>query len=295
MALASPALSQPRTAGELASGIQSRPNPWFGQRHELPDKFIARRECKYLKRQKERLDAELDGRGEQYFIMISLQETPEVVKRAFVDVSKLCARLKKGEGPLDAWWHDFRSIKSRIELLVDWCANCDSYRIEPAEALPSNYPMYAVFLWPNRDPRVNREEKEDVLALWRAFKTFGESIGGRAAAIWFTRSGNLVDVDRSKYYCDLLDLDYNRGPYLLVSQHRPDSLTEIVDGVLIRLTDLTPARAVAVLNILEQDIRRDSEIRETKLIFEEIKQRMLSIGERHSSILKEIILSVIKN
>ena len=170
------------------------------------------------------------------------------------------------------------------------CSICYSAELFPSESVPRGYPVYATFLWPSYDSSLNRRR---VSAIRRSFRRFGVSIGSKGAAVWFQRPKVSVDIGRAKSFCDKLDLSYDRGPYIIVSDRHPDDLDNLNGVILVRLTDLSPQRIVRVLNILEQDLRQGVEVGHEELLFEEIKQRVLSIGERNGSLLKEIFLAVV--
>ena len=65
--------------------------------------------------------------------------------------------------------------------------------------------------------------------------------------------------------------------------------------VLIKLNEISSNRVIKILNILEQDLRLANDIRKRRLIFEEIKQRLLSVADRKSDLVKEFSSGLISS
>ena len=63
---------------------------------------------------------------------------------------------------------------------------------------------------------------------------------------------NFIDVPRSKFYCDLFRLNYNDGPYVVVTNVRPDTLSSGKEAVFVKLNNITGERVLRVLNVLEE-------------------------------------------
>ncbi len=145
------------------------------------------------------------------------------------------------------------------------------------------------------------EKLEDELdSIKEHFSNFGDSIGNNNAAIWFSKDSysSLPDIERSKFYCDLLGINYNDGPYIITSRKRPDLITQNDEFSLIKLNGISSKRIVKILNVVEQDIRLTRDFSKRKLIFEEIKQRLLSVADRNPDLVKEFgsgLISTIVN
>jgi len=220
-------------------------------------------------------------------------------------MSSLCDKEAKGEISGDLWFEQFEKMSDSLERLTYSCGQRGHSEgttkgivilTSAQRTIPTNFKAYTVFLFPSVEWSKPALEK-DLRAIRSAFASFGASIGDTRAAIWFTedRRSHLPDIRRSKEYCDRLKLSYNDGPYIVTSLKRSDGIlsNSIDELVLIKLDGITSDRIVKVLNILEQDLRTDAKIRKRSLIYEEIKQRLLSIADRNPEIVKELAKSAI--
>lgn len=215
---------------------------------------------------------------------------PNIVAR---EMSSLCDRKAKGEISGDLWFEQFEALSVSLEGHLE--PKDKAYlplSAASSKTIPKNFNAYTMFLFPSVEWSES-ELKEDLHTINRTFTSFGDSIGDKRAAIWFTKGRPSeflnIDIKRSKHYCDLLKLSYNDGPYIVTSLKRPDEINLKKDElVVIKLGGISPSRIVKVLNILEQDLRTDATIRKRPLIFEEIKQRLLSVADRNPDIVKEL-------
>jgi hypothetical protein len=245
------------------------PNPGMEPKVDFPDSYVVGNVCEGIKNVSESSQGDEDE-----------EQRANIVLR----VRQLCSAVLSEQIGLDDWWRGFWEVVD--DALA--CRACLIDTFTPPELLPSNYPVYVMFLAPTLDL-----DDRELLEVWRAYKNFGESIGQRNLAIWFTTDGFAVDIGRSKYYCDRLRLNYNDGPYVVVSKIRPDKLDDTSTITLIRLESVAPERIVSILNILEQDLRRGVHPRESLIIYEEIKQRLLSLGERNGELIKDIVVAAL--
>lgn len=216
-------------------------------------------------------------------------------------MTSLCEMQKKELISGDLWLVQFDSMSSILGTLTNVVRlpfMSAEVKITPPKPIPDNFKAYTMFLFPS-DEWSKPELRENLRDISQNFSSFGSSIGDERAAIWFTndrqfhnpirgRYSHVPDIKRSKYYCDLLKLNYNDGPYIVTSLKRPDLLYSKEDLIVIKLGGIAPQRIVKVLNILEQDLRTEAKVRKRSLYFEEIKQRLLSVGERNSDIVKEL-------
>lgn len=209
------------------------------------------------------------------------------------EMSSLCEKEAKGEISGSLWLEQFEELGGTLESLTDPCGrtvHCMKILLLPQKAIPNNFNSYTMFLFPSAEWSKS-EQMNDLRTIRSTFASFGDSIGDIRAAVWFAkgRRSDLPDIERSKYYCDLLKLGYNDGPYVVCSRKRPDEILFDDELVVIKLGGISPDRIVYVLNILEQDLRTDAKIRKRNLIYEEIKQRLLSIADRNPDIVKELV------
>jgi len=162
----------------------------------------------------------------------------------------------------------------------------------PRVPIPEGYQCYVLFLFPSAE-WIDKNKNAELSSLFDVFKNFGEAIGNRRAAIWFTKwTKTDVDINRSKEYCDKFSLNYNDGPYIIVIGKHP---AEISTGnvVVIKLSNISTSRITSILNILEQDLRTERQIQKRALLFEEVKQRLLSAVDRHGKELKDIGIKLV--
>jgi hypothetical protein len=151
-------------------------------------------------------------------------------------------------------------------------------RFPDVQALPTNYPCYAMMLFPDGAWK-DRKELVDVRA---AFSRFGDAIGDKGAAIWFVDKRGQVDVERALFYCNRFALSSSDGPYILVTRLRPDMIRDKRDAVLIKCAGISAHRLHNVLGVLEADLRNGREIRKRQLLFSEVKEWLLSEAERQN-------------
>src|SRR4029077_1287056 len=147
---------------------------------------------------------------------------------------------------------------------------------------------YSLFLIPDARWR-DAEYQQPMAAIWKTFDAFGRSIGDRRVAIWFLDLDGKLDIDRSKFYCDRFGLGYNDGPYVVTTKKRPDLLQPKDEIVVIKLGGISAARIPSVLQVLEQDLRTNRDIRRGTLVYEEVKQRMLTLSEKYPDALQDVL------
>jgi hypothetical protein len=159
-----------------------------------------------------------------------------------------------------------------------------------AKKLPSGYKVYSLFLLPSTN-----WHDEEIRSLRTTFQDFGDAIGSEKAAIWFTNADDSKpDFVRSKTYCDKFNLNYDDGPYVVTMKSLPENVRQGDSVVIVKLGGISSERVVSVLNVLEQDLRTEKDTKHRALLFEEIKQRLLTVKDRHGSELKEIATLLLK-
>lgn len=239
---------------------------------EVPDKYFVNRECEILTEQASRYASHL-----------------------LKSVEAACARYRAATISGDQWLLETENLAHEIDFSIP-CPMCLRIFLPERMAVPQGFETYTLFLVPSADwVSANARYYEQLQMLKQSFEQFGDAIGQREAAVWFTeRYGYGTDVERSKYYCDQLDLNYNDGPYVIHSRVRPDMWASGDDLVVIKLNGISAERVVRVLNLIEQDIRQGVTIRQRRLIFEEIKQKVLSIVEQNHEFVKDVVASALK-
>jgi hypothetical protein len=157
--------------------------------------------------------------------------------------------------------------------------------------LPAGLETYSLFLIP--DARWQESEFEDERTrLWETFHSFGRSIGDTHAAIWFLDQEDNVDVLRSQDYCRRFNLSYNDGPYLVTVAKRPDLLEPSDEVIVIRMGGIDPDRILNVLNRLSRDLASTGSVATGPLVYEELKQRVLSRAEGYGEGVRAFLSSV---
>jgi hypothetical protein len=244
----------------------------------------------------------------------------KAIEHVAAELTLLCDRAAKKEVLPDRWFSDFQGLQrtlerlttpvlpairsdaspeeraQKLEELLRWEEQLSQREskllriyVPPAELMPSDFAAYSLFLFPSAEWG-GIELKDELNKIRNAFSSFGDATGNQIAAIWFTTrfDGVTPDIGRSKYYADRFGLNYNDGPFVVTSSVRPDAVTEKDELVVIKLGGVSAKRVVKILNVLEQDLRRHISIRKRPLIFEEIKQRLLSAFDDNPEIEKEL-------
>lgn len=267
---------------ELESG---GPIPQNDHQFILPDPYIVKRKCEAIKSAPEPMKAD----GE---FGMGWRPSEKTVRSNMVT---LCEKAERGAIGYGEWWQDFHEQRESWIYGHYDCPNCSLLVAPPGEILPDNFTTYALLLIPNAPLEFNDRYNKERLLLWRAFKNFGDAIGSRHAAVWLQPDDTYpsldYDVERSKYFCDQFQLEYNRGPFVVLTSSRPDlPVTKKESRIVLRLTDLPPSRIVSLLNIVEQDIRKGQEQSRGRLVFEELKGRILSIVEENRDLFRDLVL-----
>jgi hypothetical protein len=158
--------------------------------------------------------------------------------------------------------------------------------VSPGTPIKKGFETYTLFLFPSAE-WLDRAQDLDVLR--KAYQNFGDAIGEKHLAVWFLDADNrTVSIARSKVFCDWLGLDYNSGPYIITTDVYPELMRANSKPVVIKLYDIPASKVVLILNILEQDLRTERGIRKTTLLFEEVKQRLLTASDLIAAILKSL-------
>ncbi len=152
------------------------------------------------------------------------------------------------------------------------------------EDIPTGYKIYTLFLIPSYEWSNQRKDIAEQ-KLWNNFSNFGQSIGEKNLSVWFViktdyytyidipcanrykkiqpvdNSEIYTDVARCKEYCDKFELDYNEGPFIIVTEKHPD-ISSKKDVIVIKFNNILPSNVILFLNNLEQKIRTRKPIKE---------------------------------
>jgi hypothetical protein len=206
------------------------------------------------------------------------------VGKLLEDAVRACKDYQKRTLSLDQWNERIIGLEERAAFLVTPPGFEGIIPFGDA-ALFRGYDTYSLFLFPSAEWQ---HKKDEVRALYDEFNSFGDAIGDRRLAVWFTGKSDEVDTRRSKLYCDHFGLDYNMGPYVVTIQKSPAAWRPGALAVIISLSGISTDRRVRVLNVLEQDLRNARELKQRPLLFVEIRERLLSAAERHKELLKDL-------
>ena len=261
----------------VAAGVHAPANA--REVNEIPDGHHIKTNCD-----------EISKREELYIFARSLS-TRDLKRTVAQQMTDLCELFSAGKISADKWLEDFALLEFEVREANHPCNFRKCYRmiIPPTKPLPSNFTAYVLLLFPS-SYWLAPEAKNDVKSVERAFSAFGDAIGNPRAAISFSSSqrSSAPDINRAKFYCDKFGLDYNDGPIIIVSSKRPDLLESLDQVIVLKLRGIDSNRVVYVLNILEQDLRMESTIRTRTLLFEEVRQRLLSAVKSNQTIAGEI-------
>jgi hypothetical protein len=186
----------------------------------------------------------------------------------------------------DAW------VRAMLEIQNDvGPAAMRSFIPQFGAELPAGLETYSLFLIP--DARWQESEFADERSrLWATFHSFGRSIGDTHAAIWFLDQEDNVDVLRSQEYCRRFNLSFNDGPYLVTVARRPDLLEPRDEVIVIRMGGIDPDRILSILNRLSRDLTSTGNVATGPLVYEELKQRVLTSVEGYGEGVRAFLSSV---
>jgi hypothetical protein len=233
----------------------------------LPDKHFIQTEC-----------AEL------------IRDAKKHLPSALLRIKKLCVEVTNRQIDPDDWMIQLDPIAREVDRAIP-CPNCRRVYLDKRQPVPKGFSTYILALIPSPELAENSKWIWDFR---KKFDALGDSIGEKNAAIWLgQRYGESINIERNKGYCDLYNLNYNDGPYIVVTNKRPDLVSAGDEIIFVKLSNISADRVSRVMNLLEQDLRKERDIRRRILLFEEVKQRLLSAIERNES-LQDIVVSWLK-
>lgn len=218
-----------------------------------------------------------------------IEVTDDAVEAAVRRAGQACAAYRASSHDAearDAW------VRAMLEIQDDvGPAAMRAFVPQFGAELPDGLETYSLFLIP--DARWQQSDFEEARSrLWETFHSFGRAIGDTHAAIWFLDQEDNVDVLRSQDYCRRFNLSYNDGPYLVTVAKRPDLLEPDDEVVVIRMAGIAPDRILTVLNRLSADLRSDGNVATGPLVYEELKQRVLTRVEGYGEGVRAFLSSV---
>lgn len=152
-----------------------------------------------------------------------------------------------------------------------------------------NYNTYTIFFSARKVELSKLEIKKQEL-LRKSFVNFAESIGKDNAATWVA-SNNTYSVKASKHICDLYNLSYTDGPYIVFSNNNPILVDKInKDDVILDFSSINVNRIKFVLDKLEENIRRKKFIKIDR--YEMNKQIVLSLYDNNVKFIQDVIIAI---
>lgn len=231
---------------------------------------------------------------DDYFIDLECRELAKEANGAdniVKTIDSLCIQKKQGTVSESQWLFEMDSIARSIQNETSNCTNCMTKILKTRQPIPSDFSVYALALFPSPELIQNPTW---IFKFIKTFSSFGDSIGDSNAAIWLGgRYNNYIDVERNKKYCIKYDLSFNNGPYIVITKNRPDLHKKGDEFIFIKLNGISNERIVRLLNIIEEDLRNNRNIRKRTLLFEEVKNRMLTFAENNKQELKDIIIKLV--
>jgi hypothetical protein len=130
------------------------------------------------------------------------------------------------------------------------------------EKLPGGYRSWSLFLVCNPSWNVENGER-GILELHRQYTAFGDAIGAKHLAVWFTRTlgdeadhesaAKDTDFERSSAYCEKYKLLPSESPHVLVTTRYPDD-PDPGDRFVVKLNGLDAPRMGDVLTKLTDQL-----------------------------------------
>jgi hypothetical protein len=167
--------------------------------------------------------------------------------------------------------------------------------LEHRANVPRNASAYVLFLV------TSHQLDGGISGLRSAFTDVGDAIGAKNLAVWFEdpHDPDRVDIDHSRWYCDQifnfrkLGLDYDSGPYVVVTSTRPDTWKTADDIVILKLADISQERIVSLLDALVQEIRTEGHAQRTTLLFREVVARLQSAKDKNPDVFRNISVMIL--
>jgi hypothetical protein len=211
-------------------------------------------------------------------------------------VETICARYTAHRDGV-AWLHAIEPHAVRIDKFDPNSGRFSGTALYSDQPVPQHDGVYALFLITSENYVADLASFN---ALFAAFKSFGDAIGDNRLAVWFRQRPPDIgpDVKRSMDYADRfkiqnLHLTYNDGPYLILTSQYPDNPQDLKAVTILRLDGLTPVSTVNLLNVVAQNLRTQGTIDKRALVYEDVKQKLLSTLESHPDLLKSVALFIV--
>jgi hypothetical protein len=160
------------------------------------------------------------------------------------------------------------------------------------QQLPNGFNNYILFISPSHT-YVEKSSQEKLNNLGKAFLNFKKYIGQNNLAVWcgsINKNKFNFNVSLSKYYADRFGLNYNDGPYIIITNVNPsheDRNTE--KPYYISFSSINPERIIVILNDVEQQLRTQQTINQRELYLSEKKQFIYSNADAAKTFVNDIV------
>jgi hypothetical protein len=111
-------------------------------------------------------------------------------------------------------------------VTIAWTRVSAKKNLQCSEPIPEEFDSYTFFLFPD-DRWIRKNNGETLEELYDAFVGFGNAIGERNLAIWFSCHEKL-DTQRSADFVHIFDLNVNSGPYVLYIEPKHPIVKHII-------------------------------------------------------------------
>lgn len=212
------------------------------------------------------------------------QEFARIITGAIDD----CKRYQSN-GDAAEWQERARLLK--IQLKNKHLLPKELQDLPDALILPDSFEAYALFLFPDPYWRTN----PNIPMLKDSFRIFGDAIGDRRAAVWFSDEDDQVDYQQARDVCNILALSYVDGPYIVVSHVPPALLSKNADAVVLKLSGVSPARLPGILSAVENSLRSKLRLQKRPLLYAEVKAWLLSQAESQGTTPWGMVITTLKS
>jgi hypothetical protein len=209
------------------------------------------------------------------------------------DVLMTCDAYLSGKISADKWVGQMNDLKAQIAQRATQDPLIGALDLTPKAGLPKAK-AYALFLITSSEWYEKQSESQQ---LHKAFLDFGDSLSINQMAIWFSapKPSLKPDIKRAKFYADNLKLDYNNGPYVVVTFEPPYLVRPGNRVVVMSLNNMTEDDRIRALNVLQQALRTDPGAlpSQTKITATQYQQQIATYISQHGADLLKVGLAIL--
>lgn len=161
----------------------------------------------------------------------------------------------------------------------------------------TGFKTYSLLLFPD----ATRVDTQEWKSTENSFVRFGQATGPEHLAIWPADDeitpNDTAAHERSETYARKFGLDPRLGPFIVVTQVRPDRWQDGQNLIVLRLGGADAGAVKAILNSLRDEIANDPALKNrsaaTTLAFTDVAQHLISFAKanaKYVTVVKSIIL-----